>query len=300
MLTPGGEPRIRRLPVLTTPGHWHMTPRLGTDGLRIVYPIRGIAQAIEKVAHSPQRRTVAYVIFVVCAASLTATILIGAGYGFEAPVVVVALAGVAAVAERSSVRLTRTTELSISVLPALVAAVLFGPLEAAVVGAASMLGDPELTSRRSERAPRLKWAAYTSTRFITGALTGLAAQATILLVPSEFGGLIAATLVGALVGEGLEIVFAAITAAVRGGSMREAPGRWHLYSCSHHRSTHLSSRCWRTCISRSRPGRSSSSWFPRSRRSDSTTSTRRSVVWRRISRRRTRRLSGRTFSSQPL
>ena len=62
---------------------------------------------------------------------------------------------------------------------------------------------------------------YTSTRFITGALTGLAAQATILVVPSEFGGLIVATLVGAVVGESLEIVFAALTAAVRGASPRE-------------------------------------------------------------------------------
>ena len=66
---------------------------------------------------------------------------------------------------------------------------LFGPLAAGVVGAASMLGDPELSPARDpERAPRLKWATYTSTRFIGGAAMGLAAQATILLVPSEFGG----------------------------------------------------------------------------------------------------------------
>jgi HD-GYP domain-containing protein (c-di-GMP phosphodiesterase class II) len=133
---------------------------------------------------------------------------------------VLALAIVAAIAERSSVRLTRTTEQSISVLPTLFAAVLFGPLAAAVVGGASMLGDPELISRRDpERAPRLKWAAYTSTRFIGGAATGLAAQATVSLVPSEFGGLIAATLVGAVVSELLEVAFAAITAAVRGASI---------------------------------------------------------------------------------
>jgi HD-GYP domain-containing protein (c-di-GMP phosphodiesterase class II) len=176
---------------------------------------------MHRIGHSSQPRTLIYVIAVVCAAMLTATILIAAGYRFEAPLVVFALAAAAAVAERSSVRITRTTELSLSVLPALFAAVLFGPLEAAVVGAASMLGDPELVSRQSDRAPRLKWAVYTSTRFITGALTGLAAQATILLVPSDFGGLIVATLVGAVVGESLEIVFAALTAAVRGASARD-------------------------------------------------------------------------------
>ena len=73
--------------------------------------------------------------------------------------------------------MTGNTELSVSGIPALFAAVLFGPLAAGLVGAASMLGDPELTSR-DRRAPRLKWASYTSTRFIVGALTGLAAQAT--------------------------------------------------------------------------------------------------------------------------
>jgi HD-GYP domain-containing protein (c-di-GMP phosphodiesterase class II) len=198
-----------------------MTPRLGTDGRRIVYPVRGIAQAVHRIGHSSQRRTLIYVICVVCAATVTAAALIGAGYGLEAPIAVFALAAAAAVAERSSVRITRTTELSLSVLPALFAAVLFGPLEAAIVGAASMIGDPEVIVRGSDRAPRLKWAAYTSTRFITGALTGLAAQATILVVPSEFGGLIVATLVGALVGESLEIAFAALTAVVRGGSVRE-------------------------------------------------------------------------------
>ena len=52
-----------------------------------------------------------------------------------------------------------------------------------------MLGDPELLSRGGPgRAPRLKWATYTSTRFITGAASGLAAQATILFIPSHFGG----------------------------------------------------------------------------------------------------------------
>jgi putative nucleotidyltransferase with HDIG domain len=181
-----------------------------------------MAQVILRMRTSPQRRTIIYVMGVVVGAVLTATTLIAAGYGLQAPVVVIALAGAAAVAERSTVRLTRYTELSISVLPTLFAAVIFGPLEAALVGAASMLGDPELTSRHRERAPRLKWAAYTSTRFMTGALTGLAAQAMVLVVPSEFGGLIVATLVGAVVSECLEIVFGVMTAAARGNPVRES------------------------------------------------------------------------------
>jgi HD-GYP domain-containing protein (c-di-GMP phosphodiesterase class II) len=198
-----------------------MTPRLGTDGNRIVYPVRGIAQGVSRLGRNTQWRTQAYVIAVVSAAILTALTLYASGFGIEAPAIVLALAGTAAVAERSSVRLTKYTELSISPLPTLLAAVLFGPVEAALVGAASMLGDPELVARASDRAPRLKWAAYSSTRFVTGALTGLAAQAMILVVPSEFGGLIVATLIGALVSEILEIVFAVAALAVRGGPVRD-------------------------------------------------------------------------------
>jgi putative nucleotidyltransferase with HDIG domain len=115
-------------------------------------------------------------------------------------------------------RLTGNTELSVSGLPAIFAAVVFGPLAAGLVGAASMLGDPELASRDRSRAPRRKWATYTSTRFIVGALTGFAAQATISFVPSEFGGLVAATLVATVLREILDIAFSILTAVVRGAS----------------------------------------------------------------------------------
>ncbi len=152
----------------------------------------------------------------------TATALLLAGYRLEAPVTVIALAIAGAVAERSEIRITKIA-FSVSALPILVAAVLIGPLAAAVVGAASMLGDPELMSRRDrDRAPRLKWATYTSTRFINGAVTGLAAQATIGEVSSTFGGLIAATLVGAFVGEILDLGFTVMTAAVRRFPIRDA------------------------------------------------------------------------------
>ena len=70
-----------------------------------------------------------------------------------------------------------------------------------------MLGDPELIAPRDpDRAPRLKWATYTSTRFIGGAAMGFAAQATLAAVPSEFGKLVAASLVGAVTGEALDVL----------------------------------------------------------------------------------------------
>jgi putative nucleotidyltransferase with HDIG domain len=184
-------------------------------------------QVFRALALHPQRRTLVYVVMLAATAGLTAVALVAMGHRVESPWTVLALATAAAVAERISVRsvvaqrgLTRTEEQSISLLPTLFAAVLFGPLPAAVVGAASMLGDPELVSRRdAHRAPRLKWASYTSTRFISGAAMGIAAQLTVDAVPSTFGQLVAASLVGAVVGESLDVLFAALTARVRGRPM---------------------------------------------------------------------------------
>lgn len=178
----------------------------------------------------PQRATRAYVVTLVLAAAGTTGVLIALDYSLEAPATVLALSIAAAIAERINVRfsvdqsgLAKTEEQSIHLLPTLFAAVLFGPLAAATVGAASMLGDPELVSHGDrERAPRLKWATYTSTRLICGAAMGLAAQATLATIPSEFGRLVAASLIGGVVGEGLDILFAALTAKVRGRSMSDA------------------------------------------------------------------------------
>ena len=115
----------------------------------------------------------------------------------------------------------RTTQMSIALLPTLFAAVLFGPLAAGLVNAASMLGDPELFARSDpDRAPRLKWASYTSSRFITGAVAGLIAQRLVDVTSSQFGGLLVATLVAAFVAEVLDILSAGVTARLRGRSLR--------------------------------------------------------------------------------
>ena len=164
-----------------------------------------------------------YVAALAFGATFTAVALVATGSGLHAPLTVIALATTAALAERASVRVSTTDEYSISLLPTLFAAVLFGPLEAGIVGAASMLGDPELIAPRNrERMPRLKWATYTSTRFMCGVAMGIAASKTLDLVNSGFGGLIAATLIGAVVGETLDVLFAALTSKVRGRRMRDA------------------------------------------------------------------------------
>lgn len=154
------------------------------------------------------------------AAVACAVALLLAGYDLGETWAVLALAVVNAIAERSGVWVTRTTQMSIALLPTLFAAVLFGPLAGAVVNAASMLGDPELFGPSDpERAPRLKWATYTSTRFITGAVAGLVAEQVLAATNKGFGGLLTATLVAALVAEVLDMASAAGTSRVRGRSM---------------------------------------------------------------------------------
>jgi len=135
------------------------------------------------------------------------------GYTLVDPLVVGCLCMVAAVAERGTVRLGKTTEQSISLLPTLFAAVTFGPTAAALVGAASMLGDPALFASGS-KSPILKFAVYSSSRALVGAAAGLSAVLSISLV-ADFGGIAVAATVSAIVAQALDVGFAALTANVR-------------------------------------------------------------------------------------
>ena len=157
-----------------------------------------------------------YVVGVAGIAALSAALLAIRGYELGNPWVLLALAVAAALADRASVRLTDTTELTISPVLTLFAAVLFGPLAGGVVGAASELGDAELFRESNRgRAPHLKWLTYTSTRFLSGAAMGLASD----VVQSRLdgvAGLFAAAIVASVVGESLEIAFATATSRVRG------------------------------------------------------------------------------------
>lgn len=164
-----------------------------------------------------QHRTKTYVALLSAAAASLGIALMLAGYGLVEPWTVLVLVAVNATAERGSVWLTRTTQMSIALLPTLFAAVLFGPLAAAIVNAASMLGDPELFARADpERAPRLKWASYTSSRFLIGGVAGLVAGSLHGSAASGFGALLLATMVSALLAEVLDALSAGATARVRG------------------------------------------------------------------------------------
>lgn len=168
---------------------------------------------------SQQRLLAAYVTLLVVGATAAGVTLVVLGYGVASPLVVLTLAVATAVSERWSVPLTATTGLTIYLLPTVFAAVVFGPLEAGIVAAASMLGDPEVFGHRDrQRAPVLKWANYTATSFITGTLAGLTAQ---LFPGNSLGQMVAATFAAMAVAEACDFGFAILTSHVRRRSMRE-------------------------------------------------------------------------------
>lgn len=105
------------------------------------------------------------------AASLVGLWLLAIGIGLPRWPLLLALAVIAGIAERESVKFFshRGTSLEISVafLPWVFTAVAFGPLAAFIVGALANLGDL--------RRPYLRWAVYTPIRALTGAAAGLAA-----------------------------------------------------------------------------------------------------------------------------
>lgn len=105
---------------------------------------------------------------------LLAALLAASGIGIGSWPAIALLAAIALVAERQSVRLTTTTEVSVSFIPFVFAGVMFGPLAAMLVCAVSLLGD---ITRRDVDRPLLRWMVWTASRTLVGAALGLAALA---------------------------------------------------------------------------------------------------------------------------
>jgi HD-GYP domain-containing protein (c-di-GMP phosphodiesterase class II) len=136
--------------------------------------------------------------------------------GVGNPFAVVGLALIAAIAERGRVRLAPSVETSISLIPTLFAAVVFGPLAAMIVSGASLAG--ELNNRAFPPRDRLlRWLIYTSSRSITGAVAGFVALAIQQSVSSRGAAIACATASAAVAGEILDGAFAATTLKLRGG-----------------------------------------------------------------------------------
>jgi putative nucleotidyltransferase with HDIG domain len=126
--------------------------------------------------------------------------------------VVAALALTALLGERQSVRVGAHTEMSVSVLPVLFAAILLGPLAAMVVGAAALAGD--------FRRPYERWFIWTCQRANAGGLAGFAAIA-VGAHSTTFGRILAGVAAAAIVEALADVAQAALTAVARGNNPRE-------------------------------------------------------------------------------
>jgi putative nucleotidyltransferase with HDIG domain len=130
--------------------------------------------------------------------------------GIGSPWAVVALAAVAAIAERASANLGDNLEASVSMLATVFAAVLFGPLAALLVAAASMLGD--------FRTPYARWAVYTVNRSVTGGVTGIVAVELAGSADATLGSVLFVAAAASLTASVLDVGLAAVTMRLRGTS----------------------------------------------------------------------------------
>jgi putative nucleotidyltransferase with HDIG domain len=155
-----------------------------------------------------------YIAVVSVAASVTATALVLNGVGVGSWVGVAALATIAALGERGRIKLKGNLDVSISLLPATFAAVLYGPLAGMLVFGASVIG---------LSLPIAGRVAYLGSRALTGAAAAGAASAAASLMSGGIGEIVAAATVAALVAETLDALFASAAFALRRlGSLMEA------------------------------------------------------------------------------
>jgi HD-GYP domain-containing protein (c-di-GMP phosphodiesterase class II) len=149
----------------------------------------------------------AYAVILGVGAICLALALAQRGSGGSFPMLVIgALSFVAWMAEKQSVRLTTNLEMSVSVMPVLFAAVVYGPHAAMAVGAAALLAE--------FGAPYERWLIWTSTRVLAGGLAGLAAQ-TLLAADPTFGQLLLAVALAGVVEALSDAAVAAGTLAIR-------------------------------------------------------------------------------------
>jgi putative nucleotidyltransferase with HDIG domain len=139
--------------------------------------------------------------------------LLAAGYRVERPLVVAVLASLAVVAERETIKLAPTVEMSIASLVCIFAAVVLGPLSGAVVAIAGLLVD---LPRRDVDQPFLRWGAWTSIRVIATATAGLAAAAVLSGGSRDFWALFAAVAAAFVVESLIDLALNPVATVIRG------------------------------------------------------------------------------------
>jgi putative nucleotidyltransferase with HDIG domain len=137
------------------------------------------------------------------------------GYRVSQTTATVLFAVGALAAERGSIRLSPTLEVSVSSIVYVFAAVVCGPLSAVVVGGVGLLAD---LPRRDGEKPLLRWLSWTATRIITSGAVGLGAAAVAKASANGFWGLVGAVAVGFAIESGIELILTPVAPAIRGRS----------------------------------------------------------------------------------
>src|SRR5262249_18410927 len=162
------------------------------------------------VFHWPCFRDRGTAIYLICLAMTALALATGAlllGFSFGNAWAVGLLGIAAAVSETQRVSIARDTHASFSLIPILFAAVLFGPLAAMVVAAMSNIG--------AFGRPHLKWAVYTCSHTVAGAVTGFAAAVASALGGNQVSRVALAAAAGGIAAECTETAFAVVTAWLR-------------------------------------------------------------------------------------
>jgi putative nucleotidyltransferase with HDIG domain len=147
------------------------------------------------------------------AAALAAIILPLTGFGLGALMPTLALAGMAMVAEKQSVRLSPSVEISVSFLPFILAAALLGPLSAMAVGAASLLA--------LFQEPYVRWVVWTGSRTLVCGASGLSAWAAGATHVSSFSQALVVVVVASVTEVVGDVLLGGLTVAIRrSGSLR--------------------------------------------------------------------------------
>jgi putative nucleotidyltransferase with HDIG domain len=148
------------------------------------------------------------------------TVLVATGARLHGGISLAILAGVAVLAERGSVKLSATAEISVASLVLVFAAVLFGPLAAMVVGTAALVG--------SFGRPYIKSVIWTSIGAIVAGAAGLVAagiEGPAGAATASIGLLLAAVAAASLTEAFADLALGSVTTVIRGtGTLRTAAG----------------------------------------------------------------------------
>lgn len=153
------------------------------------------------------------VLAVAAAATLGSLLIVG--YRIERPVATAVLAALALAAEREAIQLTPAVEVSVASLVSIFAAVVCGPVSAAIAGGVGLLA---VLPRRDVDRWLLRWLTWTSIRVI---VTGVAAVVVVAVAQGhrrDFWFLFAGVAAGFAVEGVLDLALGLVAPAIRGTS----------------------------------------------------------------------------------